>query len=101
MRLCTNVTATGAQAGVPVTPSSGQQPRTFQSSMTVSSGSGSATVLVQGSLDGTWWDTLGTMNITDTASDSVTIAAAAYNTYRANVTALTGTGAAVTTKGSN
>jgi hypothetical protein len=75
--------------------------KTFQSSLTVSSGSGSATVTINGSLDGTNFDAVGTMSPTNTASDSITFSGATYLYYQAVITNITGTGAAVTVNGGN
>jgi hypothetical protein len=94
--LATAATATGTQAPVAM----GVGSKTFQATLT-STGSGSATVAIEGSLNGSSWDSLGTLSPSNTASDSITLVAAAYTAYRANVTAITGTAAAVTVKGGN
>ncbi len=88
------VTGAGAAAGGTSGGKSGR--KTFQA---VVSGSGTvtATVLVQVSNDGTNWLTLGTITLsgTTTATDGFASEGSWMN-YRGNVTALTGTGAAVT-----
>lgn len=71
--------------------------KTYQASGSTSSGTGSATVLVQCSNDSTNWDTLGTITLTlGTSSTSNSFASDDRCAYvRGNVTALTGTGATV------
>ena len=66
--------------------------------MTVTSGSGTAAVTIEASLDGNWFDTVGTLAITNTVSDSVTFSNSRYVYYRCNVTGLTGTGASAAVK---
>lgn len=90
---------TGAQPSVTMAcPSSnGACARTFACNETVTSGSGTATVLIQGSLDPAhaFWVTISTLS---TITDLVTAAAtdtSKYAVYRANVSAITGTGAKV------
>jgi hypothetical protein len=74
------------------------QKRVFQAVGTTSSGAGSATILVQGSLDDTNWITLGTISLTlGTAATSDGFATDAPWLYiRGNCTAISGTGASVT-----
>ena len=73
---------------------------TFQAQGVTSSGSGTATVLIQGSLDGSVWVLLGTMTLTLETTlaagvhDGIAINAP-WNKIRANVSAISGTGAAV------
>jgi hypothetical protein len=71
--------------------------KTFQAHGTTSSGAGAATIQVQGSHNGTNWDTLGTISLTlatTTSSDSFT-SSDSYAKLRGNVTAISGTGAEV------
>ncbi|MGH6625152.1 MAG: hypothetical protein ACRECD_01170 [Burkholderiaceae bacterium] len=87
--------ATTVAAGSRVAGVSGQ--KTFQASGSTSSGTGAATILVQGSHDGTNWDTIGTISLTlatTTSSDSFA-SNDRYAYVRGNVTAISGTGAAV------
>lgn len=61
-------------------------------------GTGTATVLVEGSLDGNVWTQIGTTPLTlgvTTTSAIVTVANTRLCLYRVNVTALTGTGATI------
>ena len=74
-------------------------PKLFQAGMSVTSGSGSASVSIEGSIDGKYWSSLAALSVTDTAADSVYVDKTGYLVYRANVTALTGTGATVSVKG--
>lgn len=91
--LLSGVTATGAGSGM----QGSRGGCTFQASGTTGSGAGAATIAVQGSNDGTSWDTMGTISLTlgtTSTSDSFT-ADSRYALIRGNVTALSGTGAAV------
>lgn len=71
---------------------------TFQAVGSTSSGAGTATVLIEGSLDGVNYDLLGTLTLSwtnpATGSDSVAINAA-WPRVRFRVTAITGTGAQI------
>jgi hypothetical protein len=72
--------------------------KTFQAYGTTSSGTGAVAVKVEGSIDGTAWDSLGTLSLTlgtTVTSDGFTTNDA-YSKHRANVTSISGTGAAVT-----
>jgi hypothetical protein len=89
--LCSLATTTGVKTAVQLSPGA----KTFQASMTVSSGSGTGAVTVEGSNDNTWFDSIGTLSVTQAASDSITPYAPAYLWYRCNVTGETGTGAKV------
>jgi hypothetical protein len=93
-------TTTGADSGV--RPNS--KDLTCQAYGTTSAGSGASTIKFQGSnvdvpsVDGDWVD-LGTITLTLTTSksgDGFTVAAA-WRWVRSNITAISGTGAAVTT----
>lgn len=71
--------------------------KTYQAYGATSSGSGSATIVVQGSNNGANWDTIGTITLTlttTTASDSFA-SEDRYGQVRMNVTAISGTGASV------
>ena len=71
--------------------------KTYQASGTTTAGAGAATILVQGSNDGTNWDTIGTLSLTlatTTSSDSFT-SNDRYAFVRGNVSAISGTGASV------
>lgn len=70
----------------------------FQAFGTTSSGSGAATIIVEVSLDGDNWMTLGTISLTlGTSSTSDGFAAAEkWDQVRGRVSAISGTGAAVT-----
>lgn len=72
---------------------------TFSCYMTVSSGSGSATVIVEASQNSgvsASWSTIVTLTPTDTAADAATDDFSRFVSYRARVTGLSGTGAALT-----
>lgn len=70
--------------------------KTFQASL-AGSGSVSATVLIQVSNDGSQWLTLGTITLsgTSSASDGF-VSDETWYSHRANVSAISGTSAAVT-----
>jgi hypothetical protein len=71
--------------------------KTYQASGTTSAGAGAATILIQGSNDGSNWDLIGTHSLTlatTTSSDSF-LSNDRYKFVRANVTAISGTGAVV------
>ena len=72
--------------------------RTYQAYGQTTAGSGSATIKVQGSNDGTNFVDLGTITLTLTTSTSTDgfVSNANWRYVRGNVTALSGTGAAVT-----
>lgn len=93
--LVSAATTTGAKtahAGIP------EGTKTFQAHGVTSAGAGAATIAVQGTVDGTVWDTIGTISLTlsTTASGEGFTSADAYSAFRANVTEISGTGAAVT-----
>lgn len=87
--------ATGLGAGVDVSP--GVDLATFEAAGSTTAGTGAATVVIQVSLDRVNWLTLGTITLTlGTAATSDGFASNAKWTYtRANVTAISGTGAVV------
>lgn len=71
--------------------------KTYQADGTTSAGAGAATILVQGSNNGTNWDTIGTITLTlatTTSSDSFT-SSDRYALIRGNVSAISGTDASV------
>jgi Tfp pilus assembly protein FimT len=75
--------------------------KTFQATGNTTAGSGSASISIQGSNDGSNWDTIGTITLTlgtATTSNSFT-SNDRYNQHRANVTAISGTGASVSVFG--
>jgi hypothetical protein len=71
--------------------------KTYQASGTTSAGSGAATILIQGANDATNWETIGTISLTlGTAATSASFASNdRYSSIRANVSAISGTGASV------
>lgn len=94
LELITAATATGA--GTP-RGAEDSKSRTYQASGTTTAGSGAATILVQGSNDGSNWDTIGTITLTlgtTSTSDSFT-SLDRYGKLRGNVSAISGTGASV------
>jgi hypothetical protein len=71
--------------------------KTYQADGTTSAGAGTAIIAVQGSNNGTNWDTIGTITLTlatTTSSDSFT-SEDHYKYIRGNVTTLSGTDASV------
>jgi hypothetical protein len=92
--LANAATTTGAKTAMSL--QKGQ--KTFQAYGTTSSGSGAVSVKVEATIDGTSWDSLGTISLTlgtTVTSDSFTTNEA-YVSHRANVLSISGTGAAVT-----
>lgn len=72
--------------------------KTYQAWGTTTASDGSATVLIQGSNNGgTTWDTIGTITLTlsTTASSDSFTSSDRYKQVRANVSAISGTGASV------
>lgn len=89
----TPITTTGTRT--PVGGTGHEAPRTFVGTMTVTSGSGSATILIEGNMGSlAKWTTVATLSITDTTDAAVTDYASNFAQYRCNVTAISGTGAA-------
>lgn len=91
--LLSNVIATGAgsaKGGAPLD-------KTYQAYGTTSAGAGAATILVQGSNDGTSWDTIGTISLTlaTTVSSDSFSSQDRYDQVRGNVSAISGTNATV------
>ena len=88
------VTATGAGLPTTISNTSGV---TFQASGTTTAGAGAATVVIQVSNDGLVWLTLGTITLTlgTTIAGDGFAADAPWGMARANVTAISGTGASV------
>lgn len=92
MRLLSAATATGAGGSV----SASTADRTFQATVS-GTGAVSATVAIEASNDNTNWLTMGTITLSGATSDSDGFAASAkWDFLRANVTAISGTDAAVT-----
>lgn len=72
--------------------------KTFQAYGTTTAGAGAATAKIEATVDGTSWDLVGTISLTlgtTVTSDSFS-SVDGYAAHRANITALSGTGAAVT-----
>lgn len=72
--------------------------KTYHASGSTSSGTGAATIIVQGSHTGVSWDTIGAISLTlgtSATSDGFT-SDDRYTIVRGNVSALSGTGATVT-----
>ena len=73
--------------------------KTMQVSGFVTSGTGSVTVALEGSMDGAIWTPVGSVTLalgTAVASTALQDAGSRYPQYRANVTDISGTGARVT-----
>jgi len=89
-------TATGA-GGSRELHNAGNANATFQADGTTSSGAGSATIDVEVSNNGVNWDTMGTITLTlaTTTSSDGFASNASWKYVRGNVTAISGTGAAV------
>ena len=70
----------------------------FQAVGTTSASTGAATVVIEVSNDGTNYNTLGTitLNLSTTAASDGFAVSNTWEYYRANVTAISGTGASVT-----
>jgi hypothetical protein len=86
-----------AATGAGTTVSGRRGVKTYQASGTTTAGAGAATVVIQGSNDDANWDTIGTVSLTlatTTSSGSFT-SDDRYTYLRGNVTAISGTGAAV------
>jgi hypothetical protein len=93
IELLKNATTTGAGTRA----SNPKGLKTYQAWGTTSAGAGAATVLIRGSNDDTNWDTIGTLALTlatTTSSDSFT-SQDCYEFIRAEVSAISGTGAVV------
>ena len=95
--VCGGITTPGVRAAVALPVGA----KTLQAKLTTTAGNGTAAITIEGSLDGTWFDSLGTLAVTNIASDSITMNYPAYKVYRCNVTAISGTGAAVTVTEAN
>lgn len=90
--------ATTTGAGLSVFSRLFPGPKTFQA-VVEGEGAVSATVLIECSNDDEHWMELGSIALTGTASDTDGFeSSAAWAYHRANVTAISGTGAAVTVK---
>jgi hypothetical protein len=91
--MLSGATATGAGAASTMNKNA----KTFQAAGTTASGTGSATVAIECTVNGSNWDVLGTITLTlstTTSSNSFT-SNDRCNQHRANVTAISGTGASV------
>lgn len=92
--LLNNATATGAGSAISLRSAD----VTFQATGITTAGAGSATTAIEVSNDGRSWLVVGTITLTlstTAASDGFAISAR-WNFVRANVTAVSGTGASVT-----
>ena len=95
--LGTGVTATGA--GTALRGWGGR--KTYSAAGYTTAGAGAATVTIEGSFDNVTWDVMGTITLTlsNTAADDANsdsfLSSDQYPFVRANVTALSGTGAYV------
>lgn len=73
--------------------------KVFQATGSVTAGAGSATVLIQGSLDGSTWETIDTLTVTITNSTGLYSDFGAVNQawpyMRARITAIAGTNATI------
>lgn len=96
IKLINGATATNVGSGTAYTVPKGTPNRAFQA---VVSGTGAvtATVAIYGSNDGVNWELIATIILSGTASDSDGyVSAAPWPQLKAEVTAISGTGAAVT-----
>lgn len=97
--LCSNVTTVSTATGVQILGDSQSPTKTWYATEQ-GSGSVSATVAIQGSMDNSVFDPVAVVtlspNATAPAVDSYTDDYSQYNFYRCNVTAISGTNAAVT-----
>jgi len=95
--MLTNATTTGAGAALPVRYANRM---TFQAFGTTTAGAGAATIKIQVSNNGANWLDLGTISLTlsTTSSSDGFAAEAPWQFARANVTAISGTGASVSVK---
>jgi hypothetical protein len=91
--LLSAATGTGAGTGKP----NAAITKTYQASGTTASGSGAATILVQGSNDDANWDTIGTITLTlgVSSTSGSFVSADRYLYVRGNVSSISGTGASV------
>lgn len=93
--LLTAATVTG---GGPYCRSGKRNTRVFQVSGAVTEGAGAATVIVEASIDGVGWLTLGSVSLTlstTVATDGFTYDDYPWVLYRARVSSISGTGASV------
>ena len=93
MQILTDATATGS--GDVIQPWKAN--RVFQATGLVSASTGAATILIEGSLDNSLWETLDTLSLTlgTTATSDFGVVDAPWRYVRARVTAISGTGATV------
>jgi len=93
--LGSGITATGPGQWVPVLPGA----KTFQAHMTVTSGAGTATVLIEACVDQSFLpQQITSLSVTDTTDGAQTTNYDAYAFHRMNVTVLTGAGASISTE---
>lgn len=95
VNLLTAATVTG---GGPLCRSVKRNTRVFQVSGAVTTGVGSVTVVIEASINGDGWLTLGTVSLTlstTTATDGFTYDDYPWVLYRARVSSISGTGASV------
>lgn len=87
---------TGTGTGDSTTGRAGS--KTYHASGTTSAGSGAATVKVEGSMNGTSWDLIGTIGLTlgTTATSDGFSSNDRYAVVRGNLSAISGTNAVVT-----
>lgn len=92
--VCSAVTSTAAQTGIPLQKGS----HTFQAVLKTTSGAGSGTVLIEGSVDTVSWNTVVTLSPTSASAtsytpDVATDVASKFMLYRCRASSLSGTGA--------
>jgi hypothetical protein len=88
-------TTTGVKTAIPI-PIGKPPTVNVVGSMTVTSGSGTAAVSIESSLDGVHYVQVGTLSVTNTANDANQYNFFGYGDIRCNVTAISGTGASLT-----
>lgn len=98
-KLCTDKTTTGVENTFNLTQQTVSADRVFQATGTTTSGTGAATVAIQVSANNTDWLSLGTisLSLSTTAATDGFAATGNWPYVRSNVTAISGTGAKVTT----
>lgn len=91
--LAADIIATGAATKVDSIPG----PKTYGANGATSASTGAATILIEGSFDGATWSTIATLSLTlgTTATATHANSPDAFPMVRANITAITGTGAKV------
>lgn len=96
--LCSAATTTGAKTAVQIKNQPPQFKKVVVAYGTTGSGTGSATILVQGSLEGTHYVDLGTISLTlgTTETTGKVETEFPYDYIRVNISALSGIGASIT-----